>query len=238
MPHMLVPSLSVEFFGLGRESGMQFAHVNPVDRLLAFQASVVACDVAFFFQAEDGIRDDLVTGVQTCALPILGEGHDKFSGRLDAFEDRIHGDALPGGVERGPLGDAVDVLGDVLGRQLAEVLPGPLLGLIDLTFDDKRPLSQSDSRRRASREDRKVAHDVLSRRHPRAARGISSLAAESARYERHGSGLLYPFYLETNSSAVVMSMQPPMVLATGQRLAWKACERSAASRLSSGQPAR
>src|SRR5258708_30310743 len=26
----------------------------------------------FFFQAEDGIRDDLVTGVQTCALPIYG----------------------------------------------------------------------------------------------------------------------------------------------------------------------
>src|SRR5207244_9192637 len=25
-----------------------------------------------FFQAEDGIRDDLVTGVQTCALPIWG----------------------------------------------------------------------------------------------------------------------------------------------------------------------
>src|SRR5689334_24834613 len=26
----------------------------------------------FFFQAEDGIRDGTVTGVQTCALPILG----------------------------------------------------------------------------------------------------------------------------------------------------------------------
>src|SRR5437879_10244278 len=26
--------------------------------------------VAFFFQAEDGIRDTSVTGVQTCALPI------------------------------------------------------------------------------------------------------------------------------------------------------------------------
>src|SRR5207244_10545320 len=25
---------------------------------------------SFLFQAEDGIRDDLVTGVQTCALPI------------------------------------------------------------------------------------------------------------------------------------------------------------------------
>src|SRR5258708_14006334 len=34
----------------------------------------------FFFQAEDGIRDDLVTGVQTCALPIsrdrVGPGAD------------------------------------------------------------------------------------------------------------------------------------------------------------------
>src|SRR6478609_4573814 len=29
----------------------------------------------FFFQAEDGIRDKLVTGVQTCALPIsFGQG--------------------------------------------------------------------------------------------------------------------------------------------------------------------
>src|ERR1017187_4086132 len=28
--------------------------------------------VSFFFQAEDGIRDTSVTGVQTCALPIYG----------------------------------------------------------------------------------------------------------------------------------------------------------------------
>src|SRR5689334_23490854 len=28
----------------------------------------------FFFQAEDGIRDGTVTGVQTCALPILNPG--------------------------------------------------------------------------------------------------------------------------------------------------------------------
>src|SRR6266508_5435066 len=31
-----------------------------------------AYDILFFFQAEDGIRDGHVTGVQTCALPILG----------------------------------------------------------------------------------------------------------------------------------------------------------------------
>src|SRR5207253_8453544 len=31
--------------------------------------------VVFFFQAEDGIRDGHVTGVQTCALPILIRRH-------------------------------------------------------------------------------------------------------------------------------------------------------------------
>src|SRR2546430_9062923 len=31
----------------------------------------VRCCAFFFFQAEDGIRDLTVTGVQTCALPIL-----------------------------------------------------------------------------------------------------------------------------------------------------------------------
>src|SRR5256885_11953032 len=32
---------------------------------------LVRCRVLFFFQAEDGIRDYKVTGVQTCALPIF-----------------------------------------------------------------------------------------------------------------------------------------------------------------------
>src|SRR5690554_7263968 len=33
-----------------------------------------AFGIGFFFQAEDGIRDADVTGVQTCALPILAAG--------------------------------------------------------------------------------------------------------------------------------------------------------------------
>src|SRR5438874_7117821 len=46
----------------------------------------------FFFQAEDGIRDLYVTGVQTCALPIWGgsmggEMKNK-SGELNGFLDR------------------------------------------------------------------------------------------------------------------------------------------------------
>src|SRR2546427_1028003 len=32
----------------------------------------------FFFQAEDGIRDLTVTGVQTCALPIYGLVDERF----------------------------------------------------------------------------------------------------------------------------------------------------------------
>src|SRR5690349_8829542 len=43
-------------------------------------------DPYFFFQAEDGIRDLYVTGVQTCALPILGIGavdtHEALSLRM------------------------------------------------------------------------------------------------------------------------------------------------------------
>src|SRR6266849_4597916 len=39
-----------------------------------FQDVCGPCVMSFFFQAEDGIRDPLVTGVQTCALPIsLGQ---------------------------------------------------------------------------------------------------------------------------------------------------------------------
>ena len=38
----------------------------------------------FFFQAEDGIRDWSVTGVQTCALPISPANRD--NERLDALD--------------------------------------------------------------------------------------------------------------------------------------------------------
>src|SRR5260221_4656129 len=37
------------------------------------------CVVFFFFQAEDGIRDHCVTGVQTCALPIYMQSWGSYS---------------------------------------------------------------------------------------------------------------------------------------------------------------
>src|SRR6266487_1971676 len=50
--------------------------------------------VVFFFQAEDGIRDGRVTGVQTCALPIshCGAVHRRGSGggRADVGRWQLH----------------------------------------------------------------------------------------------------------------------------------------------------
>src|SRR3989475_1348636 len=50
---------------------------------------VASCDF-FFFQAEDGIRDLTVTGVQTCALPISS------SGRAQLLQQLLGRSQLPG----------------------------------------------------------------------------------------------------------------------------------------------
>src|SRR5258708_1785825 len=72
--------------------------------------------VFFFFQAEDGIRDDLVTGVQTCALPIFESG-EPVRAQL-------------------PIRNVNRTVGTMLGHEItkkyrAEGLPD---GTIDLTF--------------------------------------------------------------------------------------------------------
>src|SRR5690606_40641867 len=62
------------------------------------------CEYVFFFQAEDGIRDFHVTGVQTCALPIS----------LEIEVDDLHPQLFTGGD---------DLLGsiDVVRRHLRDV---------------------------------------------------------------------------------------------------------------------
>src|SRR5258708_15563741 len=64
----------------------------------------------FFFQAEDGIRDDLVTGVQTCALPISRQAQER---RPGASEPREYFLALHS-EHRGPAGVAAIPLCRVL----------------------------------------------------------------------------------------------------------------------------
>src|SRR5690348_17404153 len=50
----------------------------------------------FFFQAEDGIRDGRVTGVQTCALPIYPPDHAFSADRIRAHVAFLADDLLEG----------------------------------------------------------------------------------------------------------------------------------------------
>src|SRR2546430_12153981 len=61
-PYYIIPVLmGLSMFVLSKV-GQLGVPPNPQARMMAY--------TIFFFQAEDGIRDLTVTGVQTCALPI------------------------------------------------------------------------------------------------------------------------------------------------------------------------
>src|SRR2546430_12944797 len=105
------------------EEHLKLAH-NLAIMLHAFAYENLECFAlyVFFFQAEDGIRDLTVTGVQTCALPISGEApDDRSAGRGDVGPrgqvEHVHevaagGHGVADGVE--PAGAAeLDVEGDV-----------------------------------------------------------------------------------------------------------------------------
>src|SRR5256885_4010208 len=46
--------------------------MDEIENDISSGLGMIVNDCFFFFQAEDGIRDYKVTGVQTCALPICG----------------------------------------------------------------------------------------------------------------------------------------------------------------------
>src|SRR2546430_9791284 len=82
--------------------------------------------MCFFFQAEDGIRDLTVTGVQTCALPI-------FARAREAEDDRAHLHVEVGIQRVVAEQEVLDVqlrerVDDVLRRGGAEYLGGDLDG--------------------------------------------------------------------------------------------------------------
>src|SRR2546430_11594114 len=78
--------------------------------------------VFFFFQAEDGIRDLTVTGVQTCALPIwrhrVGETEEVFLQLAVLFENLGAERAATGVLQRGALafGELLEDLFEVRAR--------------------------------------------------------------------------------------------------------------------------
>src|SRR5260370_18057606 len=77
----------------------------------------------FFFQAEDGIRDSSVTGVQTCALPIYAIAGTPALVQLLAGLRSSYGVIL---IDSPPLGAGVDpyVLGTVSGNLLLVIRTG------------------------------------------------------------------------------------------------------------------
>src|SRR2546425_10366938 len=100
----------------------------------------------FFFQAEDGIRDKLVTGVQTCALPISAPGgalhplrelRQRLLQRLGpgerdapADDPRLRDERQP--APRRPRRAAAPVSPTKLGYKLTKYL-------VSMTFSDQRP---------------------------------------------------------------------------------------------------
>src|SRR5439155_9595569 len=71
----------------------------------------------FFFQAEDGIRDGHVTGVQTCALPISGRLGRGLQGRATA---------------------RLSSRGGLQARQFGAALPQQVCGFVVLCFSRRR----------------------------------------------------------------------------------------------------
>src|SRR2546430_12979649 len=73
---------------------------------MEYKGSESYIGVFFFFQAEDGIRDLTVTGVQTCALPILTPSRHSYVVWLEPRGQqpqvmgvlRINGETLEGSV--------------------------------------------------------------------------------------------------------------------------------------------
>src|SRR5207248_6993479 len=95
--------------------------------------------VSFFFQAEDGIRDRTVTGVQTCALPICEEDRKP---RPDRHPGRVGEEAL---------------------RRIEHRAPGRRGRLLAEAEERKRGLRDNRGRNRKRSEERRVGKECRSR---------------------------------------------------------------------------
>src|SRR5439155_16725702 len=96
----------------------------------------------FFFQAEDGIRDGHVTGVQTCALPISAAAM-KITAK-DLKDLGIVDEIIPepdGGAHTDHEA-AARLLDEVLDRQLVALSNQPIRELLDARYEKFRKMGQ------------------------------------------------------------------------------------------------
>src|SRR6266542_4322470 len=125
----------------------------------------------FFFQAEDGIRDATVTGVQTCALPICREAPGRVYRCWSAAQhDRLAAQPEPEIAVADLTGFALDLAlwghPDGAGLSLADPPPP---GAMQTAMATLRDLGATDHRGRVTPRGRALAGAGL---HPRLARAL------------------------------------------------------------------
>src|SRR5689334_23736355 len=99
--------------------------------------------LSFFFQAEDGIRDGTVTGVQTCALPILARGglasyglnYRTASRHAATYVRRVLAGADPGDLPVEQMDEPYIVINLQTARGLGLTIPPPLLQRADQVIE-------------------------------------------------------------------------------------------------------
>src|SRR2546429_4581466 len=94
--------------------------------------------MVFFFQAEDGIRDVAVTGVQTCALPIsqtvsLSAAPRQATGKGAARQARFHGKVPAVIYGRGRNAQPLELEANAVEKALQGVEPA--ITIIELSVD-------------------------------------------------------------------------------------------------------
>src|SRR5438105_12500086 len=132
----------------------------------------------FFFQAEDGIRDPLVTGVQTCALPI-------YSGDTRRDHRQLHGHGFQQYVG---YSITIPVTRDLAGQrehgratiQINQFILGHFANQLD---DVVQPMATDKTREPVV---------LLAITHNLAAHELPRIAQESARFDQSGESLLLP----------------------------------------------
>src|SRR6266436_5208473 len=101
---------------------------------------------SFFFQAEDGIRDVAVTGVQTCALPISDDGcgdrglEDAAGNRDDAEHRQRQRDAVGDGEGGDDLEKGEEPAAPQQERQQEEQVIVARQDVLDTKSEERRPL--------------------------------------------------------------------------------------------------
>ena len=101
--------------------------------------------VFFFFQAEDGIRDYDVTGVQTCALPISFDSHFVKRGRFSRLFQAVAMNPVCLGIGLGEDTGLLITEGhkmEAIGSGLVIIVDGKNIRYTNVaSIDDKEPIS-------------------------------------------------------------------------------------------------